>query len=118
LWAWDITGPGQVGRDPGSPAAHGGTLLFDAPEGHLFDSLAVDGEGWVCVGTLGMGTGGITAVAPDGSTSDHYGIPDEPLITNICFGGDDLRTAYLTSSGKGELLKMTWPRPGLALAFR
>ena len=102
LWAWDLTGPGQVGRDPGSPAAHGGTLLFDAPEGHLFDSLAVDGEGWVCVGTLGMGTGGITAVAPDGSTSDHYAIPDEPLITNICFGGDDLRTAYLTSSGRAS----------------
>jgi len=118
VWAWDITGPGQVAHDPASSAAHGGTLLFDAPEGHLFDSLAVDGEGWVCVGTLGMGFGGVTAIAPDGSTSDHYAIADEPLITNICFGGDDLRTAYLTSSGKGELLKMTWPRVGLALAFR
>ena len=117
VWAWDVTGPGQVGRDPSSPAAHGGTLLFDAPEGHLFDSLAVDGEGWVCVGTLGMGFGGVTAIAPDGSTSDHYAIPDEPLITNICFGGEDLRTAFLTSSGKGELLRMAWPRPGLALAF-
>ncbi len=117
VWAWDVTGPGQVARDPASPAAHGGTLLFDAPEGHLFDSLAVDGEGWVCVGTLGMGFGGITAIAPDGSASDHYAIPDEPLITNICFGGDDLRTAFLTSSGKGELLKMAWPRVGLALAF-
>jgi len=117
VWAWDVTGLGQVARDPASPAAHGGTLLFDAPEGHLFDSLAVDGDGWVCVGTLGLGNGGITCIAPDGSASEHLVVPDEPLITNICFGGEDLRTAYATSSGKGELLKIAWHRPGLALAF-
>ena len=114
VWAWDVTGPGQVGTDPASDAPHGGTLLFDAPEGHLFDSLAVDGDGWVCVATLGQG--GITCVAPDGSASEHLPLPD-PLITNICFGGDDLRTAFVTSSGRGELLSMRWPRPGLALAF-
>lgn len=114
VWAWDVTGPGRVGSDPASPAAHGGTLLFDAPEGHLFDSLAVDGDGWVCVATLGQG--GITCIAPDGSASEHLSLPD-PLITNICFGGPDLRTAFVTSSGKGELLSMTWSRPGLALAF-
>jgi len=114
VWAWDITGPGQVAPDPSSDAAHGGTLLFDAPEGHLFDSLAVDAEGWVCVGTLGQG--GITTIAPDGSASEHLPLPD-PLITNICFGGPDLRTAFVTSSALGQLLSMPWPRPGLALAF-
>ena len=50
-----------------------GTLLYDAPEGHLFDSLAVDGDGWVCVATLGQG--GITCVAPDGSTAEHLTAP-------------------------------------------
>jgi len=115
VWVWDVIGPGQVAVDPASDAAHGGTLLFDAPEGHLFDSLAVDGDGWVCVATLGQG--GITCVAPDGSASEHLPIAD-PIVTNICFGGDDLRTAFITSSGRGELLSMAWPRPGLALAFR
>ncbi len=114
VWAWDVAGPGQLGRDPASDAPHGGTLLFDAPEGHLFDSLAVDGDGWVCVATLGQG--GITCVAPDGSRSEHLAWTD-PLVTNICFGGDDLRTAYITSSGRGELLRGRWSRPGLALAF-
>ncbi len=114
LWAWDVVGPGRLGRDPASSAAHGGTLLFDAPEGHLFDSLAVDGDGWVCVATLGQG--GITCVAPDGSASEHLALPD-PIVTNICFGGDDGRTAYITSSGRGELLTTRWSRPGLALAF-
>ena len=117
LWAWDVIGPGQLASSPDSDAPHGGTLLYDAPEGSLFDSLAVDGEGWVCVGTLGLGVGGITAVAPDGSTVEHHLVGDDPLITNICFGGEGLRTAYVTSSGKGELLSFAWPRPGLALHF-
>lgn len=43
-------------------------------------------------------------------------IPGEDVfVTNICFGGDDLRTAYVTSSGRGVLYRTTWDRPGLAL---
>jgi gluconolactonase len=114
VWAWGVTGPGRVGRDPSSDTPHGGTLLFDAPEGHLFDSLGVDGDGFVCVATLGQG--GVTVVAPDGSSAEHIPM-DDPLITNICFGGEDGRTAFLTSSGKGRLLRMRWPRRGLTLNF-
>lgn len=114
VWAWDVTGPGEVGRDPASGEGHGGTLLYDAPDGHLYDSLAVDGDGWVCVATLGQG--GITCVAPDGSAVEHLTLPD-PIVTNICFGGEDGRTAFITSSGRGELLSTRWSRPGLALAF-
>jgi len=35
----------------------------------------------------------------------------------VCFGGPDLRTAYITVSGTGRLLSTPWPRPGLALAY-
>jgi gluconolactonase len=68
----------------------------------------------VCVATLGQG--GITCVAPDGSAVEHLTLPD-PIVTNICFGGEDGRTAFITSSGRGELLSTRWSRPGLALAF-
>lgn len=37
------------------------------------------------------------------------------LTTNICFGGPDLRTAFLTLSSTGRLVKMRWPRPGAKL---
>jgi gluconolactonase len=37
------------------------------------------------------------------------------LTTNICFGGEDLRTAYITASSSGRLLKTDWPRPGAKL---
>lgn len=79
----------------------------------LLDSLAVDGEGWVCVATIM--NGGITAISPDGSQIEH--VPtDDRLTTNVCFGGDDLRTAYITLSGTGRLVSCRWPRAGMALA--
>ena len=114
VWAWQVVGAGQVATDPSSDAPHGGRLLYDAPDGHLFDSLAVDGDGWVCVATLGQG--GITCVSPDGAASEHLTLPD-PIVTNICFGGNDGRTAFITSSGRGELLATRWSRPGLRLSF-
>ena len=40
----------------------------------------------------------------------------EGYCTNICFGGPDLRTAYVTLSGYGQLFAARWPRPGLRLA--
>lgn len=112
VWAWDVTAPGRVGTDPASPAAHGGTLLYDAPEGDLFDSLAVDGEGWVCVATIVRG--GITSIRPDGGEAHHLAL-DDPIVTNICFGGPDLRTAFITASAFGRLLAVDWPRVGLRL---
>ena len=79
----------------------------------LLDSLAVDGDGNVCVATLV--NGGITVIAPDGEVLEHVPTGDV-LTTNICFGGPDLRTAFITASGTGRLLSMPWPRPGLRLA--
>jgi gluconolactonase len=89
-------------------------LLVGLPGYQLFDSLGVDGDGWVCIATLV--NGGITSISPDGATVEHLAT-DDPLTTNICFGGDDLRTAYITCSGTGRLLATEWPRPGLQLAF-
>lgn len=112
LWAWTVTGPGEV--DASNPiGAGGGDLLHGAAGMALFDSLAVDGDGWVCVGTLGEG--GITAVSPDGTQVEHTPLPDL-LVTNICFAGAEPR-AYCTLSGTGQLVEIPWPRPGLELAF-
>jgi gluconolactonase len=107
---WTLAAPGQVERD--NPVGHGGHLLAGLPGLQLLDSLAVDAEGWVCVGTLL--NGGITAISPDGVLIEHHALPD-PLVTNICFGGPDLRTAYATLSGTGALVSFEWPRQGLRL---
>lgn len=110
VWAFDIESPGVPAGDPNDLLSR--NCLAGLPGMQMLDSLAVDGEGHVCVATLV--NGGITSISPDGSSVEHYATPD-PLTTNICFGGEDLRTAYITLSGTGVLVKATWPRPGLAL---
>jgi gluconolactonase len=39
------------------------------------------------------------------------------MVTNICFGGPDLKTAYITLSGTGQLVAMPWPDAGLRLPY-
>jgi gluconolactonase len=113
VWYWDVVGPGEiVGAQPFGPA--GGTLLAGLPGFQLLDSLAVDAEGNVCVATLV--NGGITVIAPDGTVLEHVAMPD-PVTTNICFGGHDLRTAYITLSATGRLVACEWPRPGVRLNY-
>jgi gluconolactonase len=80
----------------------------------LFDSLGVDGDGNVVVGTLV--TGALTVVSPQGEVLDQVLLGD-PMVTNVCFGGDGLRTAFATLSGTGRLVSFEWPRAGLKLNF-
>jgi len=117
LWAYDVTGPGQVRKD-GWPSPNGGRMVTASPGGHLqrFDSLAVDAFGNVCVATLMHG--GISVVAPDGSQVSHVPLPDR-FTTNLCFGGPGLRTAFVTLSGSGRLVAIDdWPVPGLELSYQ
>lgn len=114
VWSWEVTGPGEVGHVPGL-LPHGGEILNGLGGFQGFDSLAVDGEGWVCPATLVSGA--ITAFSPDGENVETYETGD-PLTTNIAFGGEDLRTAYVTLSATGRLGAFEWPRPGLRLAHQ
>jgi gluconolactonase len=81
--------------------------------------LAVEGGGAVCVGTLL--DSGVTVVWPEDGSYEKYTLPvdlADGAVTNICFGGPDLRTAYITCSVTGRLISCRWPRPGLQLAFQ
>ena len=109
LWAYAIASPGAL--DGNVPRR----MLAQRPDFHMFDSLAVDASGNVCVATLI--TGGITSHSPDGSAVEFFAMPDV-LTTNIAFGGEDLQTAYITLSSTGKLIKATWPTPGLRLNFQ
>lgn len=108
----EIATPGEL--VPASPIDTS-IVLYGLPGYQLLDSLAVDGEGWVCVATIA--NGGITAISPDGTRAEHHATGDL-ITTNICFGGDDMRTAYITLSGSGRLVSTHWPRQGLRLAHQ
>ena len=58
----------------------------------------------------------VLLVAPDGEIVDQV-MTGDPMTTNVCWGGDDLRTAYVTCSATGRLVSLPWPRPGLRLAY-
>jgi gluconolactonase len=111
VWAFELAGPGQFAQ-PGPGL--GRRMLAQVPDFHMFDSMAVDSAGNVCVATII--TGGITVHSADGQNVDLVPMPDR-LTTNICFGGPDLATAYITLSSTGKLVSMPWRCPGLALNF-
>ena len=110
LWAFEVTAPGRI-RKQDWPSPNGGALVVGLPGYQIFDSLAVEADGRICIGTLI--SGGITIVSPGRSKTEFVKLPD-PLPTNICFGGKGLETAFITLSGSGRLIALPWPRPGLA----
>lgn len=118
VWYWELEAPGVpklVGPQISASTAPA-TLLANLGGGARVDSLAVDSEGNVCVATLMVGA--VTAIAPDGSIRAVLPVPGgDPMVTNVCFGGDDLTTAYITVSGTGRLFAHEWHCPGHPLNF-
>ena len=111
LMAFAVTGPGTVDLSVGLGGA--GVPLY-RPSGYkFFDSLGIEACGNIAVATIGEC--GISVVAPDGALVEFVAT-DDPFTTNICWGGDDLMTAYVTLSGSGRLVRRKWNRPGLRLA--
>lgn len=107
LIAFDLTGPGRVVK-----GGRGGRLVGSAPGRAMFDSLAVQANGDVSIAAI---MNGITTMTPNG-VCRNTPLPDR-IVTNICFGGADMRDAYITLSQTGRLIRMRWPEPGLKLNF-
>jgi gluconolactonase len=113
LWAFVVEAPGVLRtRKPHAP--HSGRCIAGLSGNARFDSLAVLANGNIAVATLT--TGRITEFSPAGDVVRDVKMPDV-YPTNICFGGPDMRTAYITLSDSGRLGVMQWPEPGLRLNF-
>jgi gluconolactonase len=111
---WDIESPGKLA--PHDDPFGVGNILYGFQGFERLDSMAVDGQGNVCVATLA--TGVISAVSPSGQLVAILPMPEpDVMVTNICFGGDDMRSAFITSSGRGILYKTQWHCSGLKLNF-
>jgi gluconolactonase len=118
VWYFDLDAPG-VARSAGAQiASTSAAANLWANVGGMArpDSLAVDSGGNVCVATLMVGA--VTAIAPDGQIRAIVPVPGgDPMVTNVCFGGPDLTTAYITVSGTGRLMAHEWHCPGHPLNF-
>lgn len=113
LWAFDIEAPGVL-RKPPTHVHHSGRVIAGLPGNARFDSLAVLANGNIVVATLN--TGYVTEISPGGEIVRSEKMPDI-YPTNLCFGGADMCTAYITLSDTGRLGTMRWSSPGLKLNF-
>jgi gluconolactonase len=78
------------------------------------DGFCVDIDGRLYVAVTG--DHGIRVLEPDGTEAEFLEIPGQGVTTNCCFGGDDLRTLFVTDAIPGSVV--AWegmPTPGLAL---
>jgi gluconolactonase len=112
LMAFNVTAPGKVDLTAG---VGGPGIPLYRPAGYkFFDSLGVEECGNICVATIGEC--GISVISPSGELVDF--VPtDDVFTTNVCWGGPERRTAYVTLSGTGRLAAIDWARPGLSLQY-
>jgi gluconolactonase len=124
--AWDLAAPGQIAKTgPAMDYSH--LVTSKIPCEGILDSMALDEEGNIYVATMLPDgpqieeNGGITIVSPTGEVLEFIEIAAgnvlEPLPSNICFGGADRRTAYITLGGSGRLISCGMRVPGLKLAY-
>ncbi len=110
-WSLPLSAPGTPKPVEGfTPANFEGAY----PGLAYFDSLGIQADGGICVATILAG--GISTFWPHTKKFEHTPFPDI-LVTNICWGGRDLKTAYVTMSSTGKLAAMEWRSPGLKLAY-
>ena len=114
LFSYKIINEGQVEKITFPESINGGKLLNIEGGIKRFDSLALEENGNICVATLI--NGGISVISPEGNLVEFVKF-DDPYITNICFGSQNLKTAYITASFEGLLLEVDWNRQGLPLNF-
>lgn len=123
---WELSNPGEIAANP--KTLDGTYFLYGFNNQAIFDSMAVDEQGNLYIATMlphgndPMSNGGISVVSPTGELLDYTEIkrPDgkySPLPSNICFGGNKNRTAYITLGASGGLIKASSKIAGLPLAF-
>jgi len=103
IHAFDIKESGVLG-----PAK----LYAELPSG-MPDGMCFDAEGYLLV--CGFGGGAVHVFAPGGGELVESIAVEDRNVTNICFGGDDLRTLYVTEMSRGRVVTIPWCRPGMQL---
>ena len=119
LWRFEL-------RSDGSLNLPSQKLLFDWKTGRGPDGMVLDSQGRIYVAgglnepnppheTADEFKGGVYVFHPDGKLLDFVAIPRDE-VTNCTFGGDDLKTLYITAGGTLWSIRTTtrgrmpWPK--------
>ena len=100
IWAFSI----------GTDGALGDKRLLRRFDDFGLDGMRVDIDGNLYVARYGKGV--IAKLAPDGRLLREIALPGS-RPSNLCFGGPDGRTVYVTEVEHGQLLQFRVDRPGL-----
>ncbi len=101
IWAFDVGRDGSLSRK----------RLLKKFDDHGFDGMRCDVDGNLYVTRHGKGT--VAVVSPAGKVLREIDVlGDSP--SNLCFGGPDGRTVYVTEVKKRRLVQFRVDRPGLA----
>jgi sugar lactone lactonase YvrE len=99
IWAFDVTADGVKGK----------RLFAEFPD-HGFDGMRMDVDGNLYVTRYGKGV--VAVVSPEGKTVREIDVLGKQP-SNICFGGPDGRTAYVTEVEHTRLVRFRVEKPGL-----
>jgi gluconolactonase len=119
LLYWELDGPGSIRPNP--ETMDGAHVLRAGLPGDL-DSIKVDEQGNVYALTIlpkktPFCNGGVTVVSPQGEILEYFeiAIPGRfvPMPSNLCWGGPDRKTAYITCGGSDMLVKVRTSIAGL-----
>ena len=123
LLYWELDGPGSIRPNPAT--IDGAYVLHAAMPGDL-DSIKVDEHGNVHAITIlpsktPLCNGGVTVVSPSGEIVERFelAVPGRfmPMPSNLCWGGPDGKTAWITGGGSDALLKVRTSIAGLRPAW-
>jgi sugar lactone lactonase YvrE len=101
VWAFDIGKDGKLSRK---------RLLKKFPD-HGFDGMRCDVDGNLYITRYGKGT--VAVLSPKGKVLREIDVLGKSP-SNLCFGGPDGRTVYVTEVTRRRLVQFRVDRPGLA----
>ncbi|GAB3321153.1 SMP-30/gluconolactonase/LRE family protein [Larkinella ripae] len=105
VWVYDLSAEGKVSNK---------RLLIEFPDFGM-DGMRCDADGNLYVTRHGKGT--VAKVSPDGKVIEEIQLVGK-RPTNICFGGKDGRTAYVTLQDQGNLESFRVDKPGREWTMR
>ena len=106
-----------------APGAEGSSIAQQVVGTWDVQSVTITSADGSVVDPFGSKPSGIIMLDTNGRYANVFGRADRPkidaanrlAITNLCFGGDDMRDVWATASSSGKLYRLRWPRPGLRL---
>jgi gluconolactonase len=77
------------------------------------DGMAFDSDGRLLI--AGCGSGLVYVLAAELDRVGQTLAFEDPALTNLCFGGRDFRTLFVTQGETGSVATIRWSVPGMAL---